>query len=228
MIFARANFVNVSRASHHDGSYHFLVAVWRAKARNRIVKATAKEIECPLLNRQLVANHPRLCWVSINVPLEPPDQQYWEAAVGYVELGMFQDANDQLENIDPFNRAAPEVLAVRLVIYRGLKKWELMQQIAKRLRQFEPDNVQWTTSLAYATRRAYSIDMAMEILLNAEAKFPTEGAIPYNLACYYCQLGEMETAKRYLKKAFEIDLNWRKAALDDEDLKPFWDSLQTT
>ena len=37
----------------------------------------------------------------------------------------------------------------------------------------------------------------------------------------------METAERYLKKAFEIDLNWRKAALDDEDLKPFWDSLQT-
>jgi hypothetical protein len=38
----------------------------------------------------------------------------------------------------------------------------------------------------------------------------------------------METAKRYLKNAFEIDLNWRKAALDDEDLKPFWDSLRTT
>jgi hypothetical protein len=40
------------------------------------------------------------------MPLEPPDQQYWRAAVGYVELGMFQEANDQLENIYPFNRAA--------------------------------------------------------------------------------------------------------------------------
>jgi len=47
------------------------------------------------------------------MPLEPPDRQYWEAAVGYFELGMFQEANEQLENIDPFNRAAPEVLAVR-------------------------------------------------------------------------------------------------------------------
>ena len=146
--------------------------------------------------------------VSINVPLEPPDQQYWQAAIGYVELGMFQDANDQLEKIDPFNRAAPEVLAVRLAIYRGLKKWELMQQIAKCLREFQPDNVQWTISLAYATRRAYSIDIAMEILLNAEAKFPKEAAIPYNLACYYCQRGEIENAKRYLKQAFEIDPNW--------------------
>jgi hypothetical protein len=68
---------------------------------------------------------------------------------------------------------------VRLAIYRGLKKWELMQQIAKRLKEFEPDNIQWTISLAYATRRAYSIDTAMEILLNAQAKFPREAAIPY-------------------------------------------------
>jgi tetratricopeptide (TPR) repeat protein len=159
------------------------------------------------------------------MPLEPPDQQYWQAAVGYVELGMFEDANDRLEKIDPFNRAAPEVLAVRLAIYRGLKKWELMQQIAKRLKEFEPDNVQWTISLAYATRRAYSIDIAMEILLSAEAKFPKEGAIPYNLACYYCQRGQIEKAKNYLKKAFEIDSDWRVAALEDEDLKPLWDSL---
>ena len=118
---------------------------------------------------------------------------------------MFQDANDQLEKIDPFNRAAPEVLAIRLAIYRGLKKWELMQQIAKRLKQFDPDNVEWAISLAYATRRAYSIDVAREILLAAEAMFPREAAIPYNLACYYCQLGEMEKSQTLpYKKLLEL------------------------
>ena len=34
-----------------------------------------------------------------------------------------------------------------------------------------------------------------------------------------------QKAKNYLKKAFEIDLNWRMAALEDEDLKPLWESL---
>jgi hypothetical protein len=38
-------------------------------------------------------------------------------------------------------------------------------------------------------------------------------------------MGEIETAKQYLKRTFEIDLNWRVAALDDEDLRPLWDSL---
>ena len=54
------------------------------------------------------------------MPLEPPDQQYWQAAVGYVELGMFLEGDAELDKIDPFNRAAPEVLAIQVAIYHGL------------------------------------------------------------------------------------------------------------
>ena len=138
---------------------------------------------------------------------------------------MFLEADMELDKIDPFNRAAPEVLALRIAIYRGLEKWELMQEIAKRLAEFQPDDIQWTISLAYATRRADSIQAAKEFLLNAEPKFPKEPAIKYNLACYFCQTGDIKTAKNYLKKAFEIDLNWRVAALQDADLQPIWDSI---
>src|SRR6266478_695248 len=161
------------------------------------------------------------------MPLEPPDQQYWQSAVGYVELGMYADANSELEKIDPFCRAAPEVLAVRIEIYRGLKKWDLMREVTKRLAEFQPDDVQWTVSYAYATRRAESIEAAKEILLNAESKFPKEAIIKYNLACYFCQTEEIENAKNYLKKALEIDSSWRITALDDSDLQPLWNYLET-
>ena len=100
-----------------------------------------------------------------------------------------------------------------------------MQELAKRLTDFQPDDLQWTISLAYATRRADSIEAAKEVLLNAEPKFPNEVAIKYNLACYFCQTGDIQNAKNYLKKAFEIDPNCRIAALEDEDLKLLWDSL---
>ena len=98
-------------------------------------------------------------------------------------------------------------------------------EIAKRLVDLQPDEVQWTISHAYATRRAGSIQEAKEVLLNAESRFPKEPAIKYNLACYFCQTGDIQNAKNYLKKAFEIDLNWRMAALEDEDLKLLWESL---
>ena len=35
-------------------------------------------------------------------------------------------------------------------------------------------------------------------------RFPTEAVIKYNLACYDCQLGEIESGKNYLEKAFQI------------------------
>src|SRR5215475_10703244 len=138
---------------------------------------------------------------------------------------MLLEANAELDEIDPFNRAASEVLALRIAIYRGLEKWELMQEIAKRLADFQPDDIQWTISLAYATRRADSIEAAKDVLLNAAAKFPQEAVIKYNLACYFCQTGDIKTARDYLKKTFEIDLNWRIPALEDDDLKPLWKSL---
>ena len=34
--------------------------------------------------------------------IEPPDKQFFEAASGYVDLGMYLDANEELEKIDPF------------------------------------------------------------------------------------------------------------------------------
>jgi hypothetical protein len=84
-----------------------------------------------------------------------------EAAVGYVELGMFQEANDQLENIDPFNRAAPEVLAVRIAVYRGLKKWELMREVAKRLAEFQPDEIRGSLSPPTPIISARELDAAL-------------------------------------------------------------------
>ena len=71
------------------------------------------------------------------MPLELPDQRFFEAACGYLQLAMPLEANEELEKIDPFNKAAPEVLALRVEIYRKLKKWELMREIAKRLNDFQ-------------------------------------------------------------------------------------------
>lgn len=52
------------------------------------------------------------------------------AAHGCIELGMFEKANAELEEIDPFCRSAPEVLTARVAIYQGLKKWDLMAIVA--------------------------------------------------------------------------------------------------
>lgn len=44
------------------------------------------------------------------MPLERPDRLHLRAAVGYIELAMFEEANTELEEIDPFYRQLPGVL----------------------------------------------------------------------------------------------------------------------
>jgi Flp pilus assembly protein TadD len=117
------------------------------------------------------------------------------------------------------------VLLVRLEIYRGLEKWELMRTVAGRLAAHDPDDVQWAISLAYATRRAQTIEAAKSILLEAVERLPDEPILHYNLACYECQLGDLEVAKARLAHAFQLAPKCRLMALDDDDLAPLWDSL---
>ena len=50
--------------------------------------------------------------------------------------------------------------------------------------------------------------------------------IQYNLACYSAQLGQLDVAQEHLNKSYELgDAQQIKLmALDDEDLKPLWES----
>ena len=159
------------------------------------------------------------------MPLETKDQRHLTAAEGYAELGLYLDANAELDEIEPEVRHIPEVLAVRVRIYLALEKWELMRTVAARLASHDPEHAQWAVLLAYATRRAQSIEAAKLILLEAVERQPEAAVLHYNLACYECQLEELETAKSRLRHAFKLDEKWRLIALDDEDLRPLWDSL---
>lgn len=160
------------------------------------------------------------------MPLEPPDQQHLQAAHGYVELGMFLEANEELENIDPYCRALPEVLNARLAIYQGLQKWELMAVVANKLVEWNPNEPGYFVDLAYATRRVESVSAAHAILLRGEKLHPKEGTIQFNLACYEAQLGNIEKAKAHLKQATAIHSRFKVMALEDKDLERLWISIE--
>jgi hypothetical protein len=159
------------------------------------------------------------------MPLAETDQRHLTAAQGYVELGMWIDANTELEEIDPEVRHLPKVLEVRLKIYSALEKWDLMQVVASKLASYDPDHTQWTVSWAFAARRAVGVAAAREILLAAVERHPGAAILHFNLACYECRLGDVKVAKTRLHHAFKLDAKFRLLALDDEDLAPLWDAL---
>jgi tetratricopeptide (TPR) repeat protein len=159
------------------------------------------------------------------MPLEGPDQLHLRAAHGYIDLGMFEEANAELEEIDPFCRHLHGVLVARLGIYLGLKKWELLALVAKKLAEWNPKEPGFFVEFAYAIRRAESIHAARTILTRVAGLHPTDATIQFNLACYEAQMRSLDRAKAHLKRATEIEEKIRLMALDDPDLEPLWASL---
>jgi hypothetical protein len=58
----------------------------------------------------------------LSVPLEPPDQQYWQAAAGYVELGVFLEANMDSPKKQSLNR-------ILLAMNANWEMWKLLKII---------------------------------------------------------------------------------------------------
>ena len=160
------------------------------------------------------------------MPLADQDILHLNAALGYLEIGMVLEANEELEKIDPYCRHLPEVLCLRVDIYKRLEQWDLMEAVAGKFRHVIPQNPDFWAWWAYATRRAKTIEAAKVILLEAAELHPKNAQIQFNLACYECQLGRLKEAKQYLKQTFAIDQTYRMNALDDPDLEPLWGSLK--
>ena len=164
-------------------------------------------------------------------PLEPPDSLHLNAAEGWLELGNRVEAYEELEQITPELRAHPDVLEVRWQIYAEEKKWDTCVDIARAIIKLDRSRPIGWIHLAYSTRRATKggLEAARTILSGAADKFPKDPIIPYNLACYACQLGNLKEARRWLEKAFALgdSKQIKRVALEDPDLEPIWKELGT-
>jgi len=152
--------------------------------------------------------------------LSPDDRYYLNAAVGYLELGMFGEAQSELEKIAPEAGGQTEVLVVRLALFQETQRWASMQSAARKLAELDPADPQWAIAWAYATRRAESIDVARLVLIEALERHPLEALIHYNLACYDSVLKNLESSQEFLVRALTLEPGMRAMALEDPDLEP--------
>jgi len=157
--------------------------------------------------------------------LEQADQKHLRAALGYVELGMFDEANAEIERMAPLCRRLYEVFALRVAIFCGLGKWDLMEIVARKLVERNPKNPRHHADLAYATRRAESLHAAYAILIRAAELHPNSAIVQFNLACYEAQLGNLRSATAHLTRATALDKKYGSLALGDPDLRPLWKAL---
>lgn len=161
-----------------------------------------------------------------------PDNHHLNAAIGWLTLGNSAEARADLERLSPGHRALPEVLAVEWQLLAVERRWKDAAQVAGLWVEAAPGSPEAWIQRSFALHETRCTREAWDKLLPAATLFPGISTIPYNLACYACQLGDLDGGRRWLRRSLLIIKGkterriWVSAAQRDPDLKPLWDELR--
>jgi tetratricopeptide (TPR) repeat protein len=152
--------------------------------------------------------------------------RHLEYARGYLELGLINEAAEEIEAISGDDRLSFDVLRFRVDLYFAAKQWDMVAAVAKPVcAATEADDQAWI-AWAFALRELGQIKEARDVLLKAEPRYGKSCSnLHYNLACYYSLLGDISQARRRLEVACGMDKHWQAPAVDDPDLKAMWESF---
>ena len=155
------------------------------------------------------------------------DQHLLNAAEGWLGLKDAQSATEELDAMSAAGQAHPKVLKLRWWLHTLDRKWEPAAEVAERLTRLLPDDPEGWLHYSFALHEMRRTEQAREYLLRVVDRFPAEGTMHYNLACYECRLGNLDEARRWLKRAFASgDGPMLKAnALADSDLEALWPEI---
>ncbi len=165
--------------------------------------------------------------------LEPPDSHLIRAAEGWLELGLPDEAEAELSQLSAAAKTHPQALHASWAVHAHRTEWNLAHAVAESLVQAVPDDAIGWVHRAYATRRMNGggLQAAWDALRPAVELFPDETLIPYNLACYACQLGRLDAGRHWLGRAREVAVKQKSRAaiqamaLADPDLAPLREEI---
>lgn len=146
-----------------------------------------------------------------------------QPAEGYFELQMYEEAWKELNQLADEAQHEPVVLELRTMIQMNQKNWEGAHSAAESLCEAAPDEHSGFIHAAYCLHELGKTEDAKNKLHTGPATLQKDPLYFYNLACYEAQLGETDTARKWLKRACKLDESLKSQAQSDPDLQPLWE-----
>lgn len=159
--------------------------------------------------------------------IEPPDSHIVDAAIGWAGLGLPQEALAELARLNPDLLGHPDVLDLRWRLHAMKRDWTAALNVARAQVTVSPEQSDGWINQSYALHELKRTREAFEALVGVVDRFPELGVIPYNLACYTCQLGQIDDARIWIRRARRIlgKDQLREMGSDDPDLAPLREEL---
>jgi hypothetical protein len=159
--------------------------------------------------------------------LEPPDTHFLLAATGWLELGNAEEARLELERISPEQKKHPDVLEVAFDVFAAALKWQECADAGRALTVVAPTRASGWIHLAFALHELKQTQQANAVLEAVAGRFARNWLMRYNLACYQCQLGNLDVAWQWLEGAVKIRGAGpiKGMAMGDRDLEPLREKI---
>lgn len=158
-----------------------------------------------------------------------PDRHHALAAEGWLALGNVAEAELEWARLSPDGLGHPTSLAIEWRIHSARREWEKALESARRCIRADPQSAVGWINQSYSLHELRRTGEAFQSLHAMVLRFPDEGVIPYNLACYSCQLGDVDGARRWFDQAVRIGgkAMMKEMAEDDPDLEPLLDYIES-
>ena len=123
--------------------------------------------------------------------MEPaPHDRTLQAAQGYLELGMVDDALAELDSLPIAARERVEVLHLRCSAHIQARRWPEALQIGQLVCQLDPQGPPGFLQAAFCLHELGRTREAREVLLGGPSSLLNEATYHYNLGCYDAALGQ--------------------------------------
>jgi hypothetical protein len=111
---------------------------------------------------------------------------------------------------------------LRCDLYLAARNWELLLAVSRKLiRARQSDEKGWIQT-ARALRELHRIPEALAVVTEAVHLHAGCARLHYQLASCYCLLGDLALVRESLRRACQLDTEFKVQALDDPDLRALW------
>jgi len=155
-----------------------------------------------------------------NVPRRIPRRL--EAARGYLLLDMYDQALDELDDIEPPAEFAFDWHVLRGDALRGRKEFRAAIRSFESAQALTPNKLDVLMGLAWCFKRTDQLPRSIETMQQAYQHHRDEPIVLYNLSCYYALAGNKEQALPWLGRALRMQSDLRKLIPTETD----FDSLR--
>ena len=146
-----------------------------------------------------------------------------QAALGWLELGLPEDAIQELQSLSPKERMRREALELKLVAEMKAGRWNAGADTGRLLCLRDPKEPRFFIHAAYCLHETGDTLAARNWLMTGPSDLIHEPLFHYNIACYHAVLGQSRQARSHLLRAFSMDRALREIAIKDKDLAALGD-----